>query len=71
MARPAPDPRKVEAARRLAQAGMSGADIAAALDVSERTLSRWLGRTVGRPANGTSKWAERRRKKREEPGEAT
>lgn len=69
MARPGPDPRKVEAARRLAESGMSRADVSAALDVPERTLSRWLGRSAGRPANGTSRWAERRRKERAEPGE--
>jgi Homeodomain-like domain-containing protein len=66
MARPGPDPRKVEAARKLAEAGMSRADISAALDVPERTLSRWLGRSPGRPANGTSRWAEQRRRAREE-----
>jgi DNA invertase Pin-like site-specific DNA recombinase len=69
MARPGPDPRKVEAARRLAAAGTSSADIAAALEVSERTLSRWLGRPLGRPANGTSRWAEQRRRARGEPAE--
>jgi transposase len=65
--RPGPDPRKVEAARVLAAAGTSSADIAAALGVSERTLSRWLGRPVGRPATGTSRWAKQRREGREEP----
>jgi DNA invertase Pin-like site-specific DNA recombinase len=69
MARPGPDPRKVEAARTLAATGTSSADIAAALGVSQRTLSRWLGREPGRPANGTSRWAGQRRKKREESGE--
>jgi transposase-like protein len=71
MARPGPDPRKVEAAQRLAESGMSRADISAALDVPERTLSRWLGRSPGRPANGTSRWAERRRKVRGESGETS
>jgi hypothetical protein len=64
--RPGPDPRKVEAARKLAGAGMSRADISAVLGVPERTLSRWLGRPAGRPANGTSRWAVRRRRGPEE-----
>jgi transposase len=71
MARPGPDQRKVEAARKLAAGGMSREDIAAALDVSGRTLSRWLGRSPGRPANGASRWAEQRRKERGESGKTS
>jgi HNH endonuclease/Homeodomain-like domain len=58
----------VERARDLVSEGMSRAEISELLGVSERTLSRWVGRPVGRPANGTSRWADRRRREREETG---
>jgi hypothetical protein len=57
---------QVELAQAMAAQGATRADISAALGISERTLSRWLGRTPGRPSNGTSRWAEQRRRKREE-----
>lgn len=60
------DEARVGKARALASEGSTRAEIAAALGVSQRTVSRWLHLPPGRPrlpAGEGSRWTRRRRER--------